>query len=125
MISVTQKGNFNNTEKMLKNIMGRNYMKVLQQCGQEGVRALSAATPKDTGFTAASWSFKIEERDDGINIVWENSHIEGGYANIALLLQYGHGTRTGGYVKGRDYINPAIRPIFDNIAKKAWREVTK
>lgn len=125
MITVRQTGNFNNTEKMLRNIMGRNYMKVLQQCAQEGVRALSAATPKDTGLTAASWSFKIEESDGGINIVWENSHIEGGYANIALLLQYGHGTRTGGYVQGRDYINPAIRPIFDNIAKRAWKEVTK
>lgn len=125
MISVRQEGNFNNTEKMLRNIMGRNYMKVLQQCGQEGVRALSAATPKDTGLTAASWSYKIEESDGGINIVWENSHIEGGYANIALLLQYGHGTRTGGYVRGRDYINPAIRPVFDNIATKAWKEVTK
>lgn len=125
MISVTQKGNFNNTEKMLRIISSRKYSKVLQQCGQEGVRALSAATPKDTGFTAASWSFKIEEYRNGLILVWENNHVEKGYANIALMLQYGHGTRTGGYVRGRDYINPAIKPIFDKIADKAWKEVAK
>lgn len=125
MISVTQKGNFNNTEKMLRIISSRKYSKVLQQCGQEGVRALSAATPKDTGFTAASWSFKIEEYRNGLILIWENNHVEKGYANIALMLQYGHGTRTGGYVRGRDYINPAIKPIFDKIADKAWKEVAK
>lgn len=123
MISFRQKGNFNNTEKTLRKIQSRKYLQVLNQCGQEGVQALSAATPKDTGFTAASWSYKIEQKSDGVTIVWENSHVEKGYANIALLLQYGHGTRTGGYVRGRDYINPAIKPIFDKIAEKAWKEV--
>lgn len=125
MVTFRQKGNFNNTEKMLRVISNRKYSKVLQQCGQEGVRALSAATPKDTGFTAASWSFKIEESENSLILIWENSHIEKGYANIALMLQYGHGTRTGGYVRGRDYINPAIKPIFDKIADRAWKEVTK
>lgn len=123
MISIRQKGDFKNAEKMLKIITSRKYTKVLQQCGEEGVRALSAATPKDTGFTAASWSYKIEEYGDGVALIWENNHIEKGYANIALMLQYGHGTRTGGYVQGRDYINPAIKPIFDKILEKAWKEV--
>lgn len=123
MINIKQKGDFKNTEKLLRKIAGRDYIKVLSRYGQEGVRALSAATPKDTGLTAASWSFLIEEDSNGFKIVWENSHIEGGYANVALLLQYGHGTRTGGYVQGRDYINPAIRPVFDRLAEKAWTEV--
>lgn len=125
MVTFKQKGNFNNTEKMLRLISSRKYMKVLRQCGEEGVRALSAATPKDTGFTAASWSYKIEQSGNGVILIWENSHVEKGYANIALMLQYGHGTRTGGYVRGRDYINPAIKPIFDKIAEKAWKEVNK
>lgn len=123
MIGFKQKGDFKNTEKLLRKIAGRNYMKVLSQYGQEGVRALSAATPKDSGLTAASWSYEIKKSEKGFQIIWENSHIEGGYANIALLLQYGHGTRTGGYVQGRDYINPAIRPVFDKIADRAWKEV--
>lgn len=123
MFTFRQKGNFKNTEKMLQLIASRKYRKVLQECGQEGVRALSAATPKDTGFTAASWSYRIEESENGIKLIWENNHVEKGYANIALMLQYGHGTRTGGYVQGRDYINPAIKPIFDKIADKAWKEV--
>lgn len=118
MINIRQKGDFKNTEKLLRKIAGRDYIKVLSRYGQEGVRALSAATPKDTGLTAASWSYKIETDDKGFKIVWINSN-----SNVALWLQYGHGTRNGGYVTGRDYINPAIRPIFDKIAERAWKEV--
>ena len=88
-----------------------------------GVDALAAATPVDTGKTAASWTYEIEKKNGSYSIVWLNTNVNK-YVNIALILQYGHGTRNGGYVKGRDYINPAIQPIFDKIAEDAWREVT-
>lgn len=125
MITVSQKGSFKNTESFLKKIKKKSYMKILEKYARLGVSALSTATPKDTGYTAASWSYEIEQNDTGLSIHWTNSHIEKGYANIALLLQYGHGTRNGGYVEGRDYINPAMRPIFDKMAKDVWLEVTR
>lgn len=124
MVTISQKGDFKKTEKFLKKAFGRNYMSVLQKYGQRGVHALSAATPKDTGHTAASWSYKITQDSESITIEWHNSHIEKGYANIAILLQYGHGTRNGGYVQGRDYINPAMKKVFDDMADAAWKEVT-
>lgn len=124
MISFREKGNFNKTEKSLQKMKTNNYKSILDKYGRQGVVALSAATPKDTGMTAASWSYKIVPNERGVALVWVNNHVEKGYANIAILLQYGHGTRTGGYVQGRDYINPAMRPIFDNIAREAWKEVT-
>lgn len=123
MITLSQKGDFSKTEKFLKKTLGRNYLKVLTKYGQQGVSALSAATPKDTGTTAASWSYEIEQKGSSISVVWNNSNINKG-VNIALILQYGHGTRRGGYVAGRDYINPALRPIFDQMADAAWKEVT-
>lgn len=125
MITIKQKGNFNNIESFLKNVKKKQYKKILEKYAVLGVSALSAATPKDTGFTASSWSYEIEDDDNGMSIHWTNSHIEKGYANIALLLQYGHGTRNGGYVEGRDYINPAMRPIFDKMANDAWMEVLR
>lgn len=97
-------------------------MNVLNKYGQRGVEALSHATPVDTGKTAASWSYEIQESDNSIEIIWSNSNVNKGL-NIAILLQYGHGTRNGGYVVGRDYINPALQPLFDELADKAWEEV--
>lgn len=123
MVSFVQKGSWKNTESMLKNATGKNYRSILEKYARQGVSALAAATPKDTGLTAASWSYEIVVDSKGLSIEWHNNHVEKGYANIALLLQYGHGTRTGGYVQGRDYINPAIKPIFDKMAHDAWKEV--
>lgn len=123
MISVRQKGDFRKTEKLLKKSFGRDYVGVLEKYAQQGVAALSAATPIKTGLTSASWNYRIIQNGSNISIVWENSNVQKG-VNIALILQYGHGTRNGGYVEGRDYINPALRPIFDRMADAAWKEVT-
>ena len=123
MIEFRHKGDFSNLEKMLKASMGRNGRRILERYGQEGVAALSAATPKRTGKTAASWTYNISGGDGSISITWQNSNTNGG-VNIALILQYGHGTRNGGYVTGIDYINPALRPVFDALAEAAWKEVT-
>lgn len=123
MVSVRFKGSdFKNTEKLLRKSFGRNWTAVLEKCGEQGVAALSNATPVDTGLTAASWSYEIIQNDGGVSIIWNNSNVQN-HVNIALILQYGHGTRNGGYVQGRDYINPAMRPIFDEMAEKAWKEV--
>lgn len=123
MISIRHKGDFKKTEKLLKKSLGRNYRSILEKYAEQGVRALSSATPKDTGETAASWYYEIIQNEDGLSIVWQNSHVEK-YVNIAIILQYGHATRNGGYVQGRDYINPALKPIFDKMAEAAWKEVT-
>lgn len=122
-IRFTQKGDFKKTEKFLKKSLGRDYRSVLEKYGQKGAEALSSATPKDSGETAASWYYEIIQNERSLSVVWNNSHINKG-VNIAVILQYGHGTRTGGYVQGRDYINPALRPIFDDLAEAAWKEVT-
>ena len=123
MIKIVSKGNFNKTEEMLKK--SGNWAKniSLDSYGVKGVEALRNATPKDTGLTANSWSYRIEKSNDNITISFENSNINDGVP-IAIILQYGHGTRNGGWVEGYDYINPAIRPIFDELAKAAWKEVT-
>lgn len=122
IIVFRQKGNFKNTEAFLKRASKFNIDAILDRYGKEGVSALSAATPKDTGETANSWYYKVNKGKDIITITWSNSHIVNGIP-IAIILQYGHATRNGGYVEGRDYINPAIRPIFDRIANRAWEEV--
>lgn len=124
MILIKQRGNFDKTEKFLKKSFGRNYISMLEKYGQRGVSALSAVTPIDSGLTASSWSYKIIQNEGTISIVWENSNVQNGL-NIAILLQYGHGTRGGGYVVGIDYINPALKPIFDEMADAAWKEVTE
>lgn len=123
MITFKHKGDFKKTEKFLKKSLGKDYQKVLERYGDYGVKALSAATPVESGITASSWSYEIVQKDSFISIVWKNSNIQKG-VNIAVILQYGHGTRNGGYVEGRDYINPALRPIFDSLADAAWKEVT-
>lgn len=123
MITVRHKGDFTNLEKMLKNSVGKDYRNILKRYGQEGVAALAAATPRDTGKTASSWFYEIEEKDGKLSVIWKNSNINDG-VNIAIIIQYGHGTRNGGYVQGVDYVNPALQPIFDKMADAAWREVT-
>lgn len=123
MIYIKQRGDFSKTEKFLKKSFGRDYISVLEKYGQQGVAALSASTPVDSGMTASSWSYKIIQNQGSISVVWENSNVNKG-VNIAIILQYGHGTRNGGYVAGRDYINPALKPIFDKMAEAAWKEVT-
>lgn len=123
MIRFSSKGDFKKTIKYLNKVQKFDTT-ILQKYAQEGVDALSRATPQDTGLTSKSWSYEIEKKNDSIAIVWKNSHVVSGVP-IAVILQYGHGTRNGGYVQGRDYINPTMRPIFDKIADAAWREVSK
>ena len=124
MITITEKGNFNNTERYLARLKSGQRLAVLNKYGSLGVAALSNATPIESGETANSWYYTIVDRKGYYSIRWHNRHIEDGVP-IAIILQYGHGTGTGGYVEGRDYIMPAMRPIFDQIAAEAWREVTR
>lgn len=124
MISIKQRGDFKKTEKFLKKSLGRDYKAVLEKYAKQGVEALSANTPIESGLTAVSWSYEIIQNGGTISIVWNNSNINKG-VNIALILQYGHGTRNGGYVDGIDYINPSLKPIFDKMADAAWKEVTR
>jgi hypothetical protein len=123
-ISFTQKGSFKNTERYLSKLSRLQAFQVLSKYGERGVNALSNATPVDSGETAGAWSYTITQRKGYFSIRWHNSHVVEGRP-IAILIQYGHGTGTGGYVAGRDYIMPAIRPIFDEMANEAWKEVTK
>lgn len=123
MIRIKQKGDFKKTEKFLKKSFGRDYRQVLEKYALMGVENLSAFTPVDTGITATSWSYEIIQNKSSLSVVWHNNNVQNN-VNIALLLQYGHGTRNGGYVEGIDYINPALKPIFNKMADAAWKEVT-
>lgn len=122
MIKITNKGDFNKTFKFLKKMEEIRVGEILEKYAKDGVSALSAATPVDSGKTASSWGYEIEVSGDTATIHWTNSNENKG-VNIAVILQFGHGTGTGGYVQGRDYINPAMRPVFDRIAEEVWREV--
>ena len=122
-ITFRHKGDFSKTEKFFNSLLKLDYLNVLERYGQAGVAALASATPKDSGLTAASWDYEITHNGKETTIAFTNSNISNG-VNIAIILQYGHGTKGGGYVAGRDYINPAIQPIFDKMANEAWREVT-
>ena len=126
MISFSAKGDWSKTERYLKKLKKKDYYRVLHKYGSRGVTALANATPADTGATAEQWRYEVFLKgDDGSSsIVWFNDNNEGG-ANVAVLIQYGHGTRTGGYVRGRDYINPAMQPIFNQIAKDLWAEIKR
>ena len=121
MISLTSKGDFRKTEKFMKNARTKKLMSILKQYGEEGIAALMIATPLDTGRTASSWRYEIKVENNCIRLVFHNDNIQNGVP-IAIILQYGHGTGTGGWVEGRDYINPAIQPVFDKIANSAWKE---
>jgi len=122
MVVIKQKGNFSNTEHFFKQATTTDYLRILEKYGQEGVAALSAATPVESGLTASSWSYDIKRSGNSFTISWLNSHVVDGVP-IAIILQYGHGTKNGGFVQGRNYINPAIKPIFDKMADDAWKEV--
>lgn len=123
MITIKVKGNTKRTEAFLQKNKKLNF-KNLDDYGVAGVNALASATPMNTGVTASSWDYKIIQEEGKTKIVWTNSNVVKGQIQIALLLEYGHYTRNGGYVEGRDYINPALQPIFDDLAKKAWKDVT-
>ena len=124
MISFKQKGNFSKLTSYLEKAKNGIRLGFLDKYGREGVAALVSATPVDSGLTAKSWYYEIKHTKGSTSITFNNSNIQNGVP-IAVILQYGHGTGTGGWVQGRDYINPAVRPIFDKIAKEAWKEVTK
>ena len=121
-IVISQTGSFERTLKFLRKIHSFSFRQKLEKYGEEGVEALRQATPRDTGLTAESWSYEIHSSGTSAQINWTNSNNNHG-VYIAVLIQYGHGTRNGGYVQGRDYINPAMRPIFDKIAEELWEEV--
>lgn len=123
MIIIKHKGNFNNTERFLKKAIRADYLRILNDYGRRGVVALSSATPVDSGLTASSWDYEVKISRNAFYINWTNSHIVDGVP-IAIIIQYGHATKNGGYVEARDYINPAMKPIFDDMAKEIWREVT-
>lgn len=124
MITFRHTGDFSNLTNFLKRAKESTLIGVLEQYAKRGVAALSSATPTESGLTAQSWYYTIETDKNSITITFCNSNIQNGVP-IAIILQYGHATRNGGWVEGRDYINPAIQPIFDDIVKDAWKEVTK
>ena len=124
MISFRQTGDFSKLTRFLERAKNLVHLSDLDRYGREGVAALASATPVDTGKTAASWYYDIKINKESASITFNNSNIQNGVP-IAIILQYGHGTRNGGWVEGRDYINPVIQPIFDKIAEEAWKEVTK
>lgn len=123
MISIRQKGDFSKLSRYFERVREAARLGVLDKYGREGVAALASATPAQTGKTANSWTYDIERQNGSVAIVFRNTNINKGVP-IAIILQTGHGTGTGGWVQGRDYINPAIQPIFDEIADSAWKEVT-
>lgn len=125
MIRISHKGDFSGTERFLEKVKERALLGDLDKYGREGVAALAAATPVDSGLTANSWYYEIERQNGVITIRFNNSNVVNEWCNVAIILQYGHATGTGGWVEGRDYINPAIRPLFDKLAKNAWEEVTR
>lgn len=125
MVKFTHKGDLSKTTRFLQKARVVNFRKILDKYGKEGVLALAAATPRDTGTTAASWGYQIiQNGNKSSTIKWTNSNTNNGVP-IAILIQYGHGTGNGGYVQGRDYINPTMKPIFDKIADEAWKEVSQ
>lgn len=123
MFSFESSGSFDKTEKALLKMSRGDIFATLERYARQGVSALANATPVDSGITAASWNYKIERSFGSYSITWTNNHVVDGRP-IVILLQYGHGTGTGGYVQGRDFINPAMKPIFDNIADQVWKAVT-
>lgn len=123
MIKIEHHGNLDNTVGWLKKLKQRRQFRNLDKFGIKGVLALEEATPKDTGKTATSWSYKIEEDSRGVRIIYCNSNVIDDWCNVAVIIQYGHATGTGGYVEGIDYINPALKPVFQKIADEVWEEV--
>ena len=122
LVHVKQKGNFNRVEQFMNRALKRDYLNILTQYGQAGVAALAANTPTDTGKTAASWEYGIERGDGKTTIFWYNTNEKDG-SNIAILLIYGHAAQNGSYVEGHDFANPAMRPIFEEMANRIWNDV--
>lgn len=118
------KGDFSKTKRYFKRVIEASKIQILEKYGNKGVSALASATPVDSGLTASSWYYRIEDTESQVKLIFLNSNVNKG-VQIAVILQMGHGTGTGGWVEGRDYINPAIQPIFDEIADAAWKEVTR
>lgn len=124
MITFKIKGDYKRAERYFKRLTQKKYLQILDKYGKQGVEALAAATPKDTGRTAESWRYEIKTGPNSSSIIFVNDNINK-YVNIAVILQYGHATRNGGWVEGRDYINPAVQPLFDDMVEKAWEEVIR
>ena len=124
MIKFRHKGDFSKTTRFMEKAKSAVRLSQFDKYGREGVAALASATPVESGLTASSWYYEVEFSSSSVTINFKNSHVNRGVP-IAIILQYGHGTGTGGWVHGRDYINPAIQPVFDRITEEAWREVTK
>ena len=122
MFKLESKAGWDKSYSFLKNISNKHHFKALDSFGKIGVEALSSATPVESGATAAAWRYEIHNDKDGVSISFHNDNINQN-VNIAIILQYGHGTGTGGWVEGRDYINPAIQPVFDDMAEQLWKEV--
>ena len=122
MISVTSSSS-NKTEIFLTKMLKGDLFSSLERYGAMGVQALASATPKDSGLTASSWTYKVVKKKGFYSVIWNNTNTING-TPVAIILQYGHGTGTGGWVEGRDYINPAIQPIFDQMAEEVWKQVT-
>jgi hypothetical protein len=116
-------GSFDHTESFLKKVSKLNFLSLLNSYAEEGVTALERATPVDTRLASLSWAFEVSESGGSYTISWTNTNVENGFP-VVIMLQYGHGTRGGGYVQGRDFINPAMKPVFDDIADKVWKAVT-
>lgn len=124
MLKVRHKGSFNRTEAFFNRILKMDYLNILSHYGKLGVQALAANTPSDSGKTAESWDFGIEQENGKITLYWTNSNENNG-VNIALVLLHGHGTQNGTYISGIDYVNPALQPVFERIANEVWKEVTR
>jgi hypothetical protein len=122
-LQITSSGSFDRTMKFLQAMQKFDLRQLLEPMAQRGVRALAAHTPVDSGLASRSWGYRISQNGGSVTITWTNTDIENGFP-VAIALQYGYGTGTGGYVHGRDYINPALRPVFDSIAEDVWRAVT-
>ena len=125
MIGFESSGSFKNTDSFLRRCMSDDIFSPAKRLAEEGVQRLKDATPKDSGITAESWDYEIVEEDGSTTIWWKNTNLVGDWFNLAVGLQYGHATGTGGWVAGYDYINPALKPIFDKMADAVWKEVNK
>lgn len=123
VVQMSEKGDFKKTFRFLKAMKEKKFLSSLDKYGERGVQLLSENTPRDTGLTASSWYYKIEDDGNTLKLTWYNSNVKKDYFNVALMLQYGHATKNGGWVEGIDYINPALKPLFDEMEKDIWEEV--
>ena len=123
VVQMSEKGDFKKTFKFLKAMQEKKFLSNLNKYGERGVQLLSENTPRDTGLTASSWYYKIEDDGETLTLTWYNSNVKKDYFNVALMLQYGHATKNGGWIEGIDYINPALKPLFDEMENDIWEEV--